>query len=101
MNQLAASGTGDTPSLIYEDFKALVRQEGERRVTQGGLIPIPELRVRVPLEREPFDQYVLRLHAEHLVHLLSHVDGERLPDPIRVDCVTHPSGTLLYWIRWL
>src|SRR5687767_3560299 len=86
-------------SLIYEDFKALVRQEGERRATQGGLIPIPELRVRVPLEREPFDQYVLRLHAERLVHLLSHVDGDRLPEPVRTDCVTHPSGTRLYWIR--
>ena len=87
--------------MIYEDFKALVRQEGESRATKGGLIPIPELRVRVPLDREPFDAYVLRLHSDRLVHLLSHVDGDRLPDAVRDDCVPHPTGTLLYWIRWL
>lgn len=87
--------------MTYEEFKALVRQEGERRALQGGLIPIPELRVRVSLEREAFDGHVLRLHAERLVHLLSHVDGDRLPDPVREDCVVHGSGTRLYWIRWL
>jgi hypothetical protein len=87
--------------LIYEDFKVLVREEGERRSAQGGLIPIPELRVRVPLERDGFDQYVLRLHADRLVHLLSHVDGDKLPELVRADCVPHPTGTLLYWIRWL
>jgi hypothetical protein len=87
--------------LLYEDFKAVVREEGERRTAQGGLIPIPELRVRVPLDREPFDHFVLRLHTERLVHLLSHVDGDKLPELVRAECVTHPTGTLLYWIRWL
>ena len=69
--------------MNYEEFKAFVRQEGERRATQGGLMPIPELRPRVPLERETFDEYVLRLHAERLVHLLSHVDGDKLPEAVR------------------
>ena len=78
-----------------------VRQEGERRAASGGLIPIPELRVRVPLERDPFDQYIHRLHVDQLVHLLSHVDGEKLPDDVRRDCLPHSSGTLLYWVRWL
>ena len=87
--------------MSYEEFKVFLRQEGERRAAQGGLIPIPELRLRVPLEREPFDRYVLRLHADRLVHLLSHVDSERLPEPVRQDCVVHGSGALLYWIRWL
>ena len=31
-------------TLIYEEFMAFLRQEGEQRATQGGLIPIPELR---------------------------------------------------------
>ena len=87
--------------MIYEDFKVLVREEGERRAAQGGLIPIPELRVRAELERDGFNQYVLRLHSERLVHLLSHVDGDKLPELVRADCVPHPTGTLLYWIRWL
>lgn len=87
--------------LIYEEFKAFLRQEGEHRATQGGLVPIPELRLRVPLEREEFDEYVLRLHAERLVHLLSHVDGERLPESVRQGCIVHSSGAMLYWIRWL
>jgi len=30
----------------YEDFKRVVRENGERRVAQGGLVPIPELRRR-------------------------------------------------------
>jgi hypothetical protein len=64
-------------------------------------VPIPELRLRVALERETFDACVLRLHAERLVHLLSHVDGETLPEAVRQDCIVHSSGALLYWIRWL
>ena len=87
--------------LSYEEFKAFLCEEGERRATQGGLIPIPELRLRVPLEREAFDACVLRLHAERLVHLLSHVDGANLSEPVRKDCIVHSSGALLYWIRWL
>ena len=87
--------------MTYEEFKVFLRQEGERRATQGGLIPIPEVRLHVPLEREVFDEHILRLHAERLVHLLSHVDGDKLPDSVRQDCIVHSSGALLYWIRWL
>jgi hypothetical protein len=87
--------------LTYEEFKESVRQEGERRATQGGLVPIPELRARLPYERHVFDEYVFRLHAEGLVHLLSHVDGEKLPEAVREACIVHSSGALLYWIRWL
>ena len=87
--------------MDYEEFKVFVRQEGERRAVHGGLIPIPELRARVPLDRDPFDTFVLRLHSEQLVHLLSHVDGDKLGEDIRRDCLPHSSGTLLYWVRWL
>ena len=87
--------------MIYEEFTVFLRQEGERRATQGGLVPIPELRPRVALEREVFDEYVLRLHADRLIHLLSHVDGDKLPANVREACIVHSSGALLYWIRWL
>ena len=87
--------------MTYEEFKAFLRQEGELRATQGGLVAIPELRGRVAVEREVFDEYVLRLHAERLVHLLSHVEGAKLPEAVRQDCIVHSSGSLLYWIRWL
>ena len=87
--------------MTYEEFTASVRQEGERRVTQGGLVPIPELRLHVPLAREVFDEFVLRLHAERRIHLLSHVDGDKLPEDVREACIVHSSGALLYWIRWL
>ena len=86
-------------TLIYEEFKAIVRQEGERRAQMR--LELKELRLRVPIDREPFDTYVLRLHSDRLVHLLSHVEGESLPDPVRQDCIPHDSGALLYWIRWL
>jgi hypothetical protein len=87
--------------LTYEEFKVLLRQEEERRATQGGLVPIPELRACVALERELFDEYVLSLHADRLIHLLSHVDGDKLPAAVREACIVHSSGALLYWIRWL
>ena len=87
--------------MTYEEFKAFIRQEGERRALQGGLLPIPELRPRVAVERELFDAYVLRLHAERLVHLLSNVDNDTLPESVRQGCIVHSSGALLYWIRWL
>ena len=87
--------------MDYEEFKAFLRQEGERRATHGGLVSIPELRARVPVEREEFDAYVLRLHAEQMVHLLSHVDGANLPEKVRSECILHSTGALLYWVRWL
>ena len=87
--------------MTYEEFKAFVCNEGERRATQGGLVPIPDLRLRVPLDRETFDEYVLRLHGEQLIHLLSHVDGANLSETVRQDLIVHSSGALLYWIRWL
>ena len=89
-------------SLDYEAFKHVVRQAGERRVAQGGLVPIPELRRQVPaLDRRAFDDYVLALHREGAIHLLSHVEPDKLASDIREQCVVHPTGTLLYWLRWL
>jgi hypothetical protein len=88
--------------LDYEAFKHVVREAGERRVAQGGLVPIPELRRQIPaLDRRAFDDYVLALHREGAVHLLSHVEPDKLSSDVREQCVLHPSGALLYWLRWL
>ena len=89
-------------SLDYEAFKHVVREAGERRVARGGLVPIPELRRQVPaLDRRSFDDYVLALHREGAIHLLSHVEPDKLSSDVRELCSVHPSGALLYWLRWL
>ena len=88
--------------LDYEAFKHVVRQAGERRAAQGGLVPIPELRRQIPaLDPRAFDDYVLMLHREGAIHLLSHVEPDKLSSDVRQQCVIHQSGTLLYWLRWL
>jgi hypothetical protein len=88
--------------LRYEDFKDVVRQAAEQRVTQGSLVSLPELRRGcLGLERATFDDYVLALHRDGLVHLMSHVDPETLSEEVRRDCLRPPSGPLLYWLRWL
>ena len=88
--------------LDYEAFKHLVREAGERRATHGGLVAIPELRRQVPaLGRREFDDYLLTLHREGAIHLLSHVEPDKLSADVRGECVAHGSGALLYWLRWL
>jgi hypothetical protein len=89
--------------LSYEEFKALVREAGERRARQGGLVPIPELwrRCEATLPRSDFDRFVVSLDSDGLVHLLSHVDTASLGESVRAECLKHPTGPLLYWIRWL
>jgi hypothetical protein len=88
--------------LDYDEFKHFVREAGERHVAQGGLVPIPELRRQVPtLDRQAFDDFVLALHREGSIHLLSHVEPDKLSADVREQCVVHSSGTLLYWLRWL
>jgi len=90
------------PQLEYDDFKRHVREAAERRAAQGGLVAIPELRRQCPTrDAREFDQYILALHREGAIHLLSHVEPDKLPDDVRDQCVVHPSGALLYWLRWL
>jgi hypothetical protein len=87
--------------LDYSEFKLLVREAGEKRAAQGGLVPIPELRRLAPVERREFDAFILAMHREGVVHLLSHVEPDKLSENVREACVAHPSGALLYWLRWL
>ena len=89
--------------MIYEDFKAHVREESQRGGPAVGLVPIPALRrgLGEELSRVEFDAYVMRLHAESLVHLMSHVEPESLSPDVLRDCLSDETGLLLYWLRWL
>jgi hypothetical protein len=89
--------------VIYEEFKAEVRQAGQRDGPSMGLLPIPDLRRSLGdrVSREEFNDLVMRLHADGLIHLMSHVDPESLPDDRIADCLCDDTGLLLYWLRWL
>ena len=96
------SPTSEELRVIYEDFKAHVREASERGPAVG-LVPLPDLRrtVGASASREEFDALVMRLHAEGLIHLMSHVEPESLPPQVLRDCLVDESGLLLYWLRWL
>ncbi|HET7747722.1 MAG TPA: hypothetical protein VFM29_10510 [Vicinamibacteria bacterium] len=88
--------------MNYDDFRQQVRTLAEERVAQAALIPLPELRQRLAeCPADVFDRHVLQLQQEGLVHVMTHVDAASLPADVRRGCVTHPSGILLYWIRWV
>jgi len=88
--------------LVYEDFKAYVRAASERGPAVG-LVALPDLRRTVGAEasREEFDAFVMRLHADGHIHLMSHVDPESLSPQALLDCLVDETGLLLYWLRWL
>jgi hypothetical protein len=87
----------------FEDFKATVRDACQSAASGlAGLAALPALRRRcASLSREQFDAFVFRLQEEGTVHLLTHVDPSKLPQQDRDDAVRHPSGLLLYWVRWV
>lgn len=89
--------------MIYEDFKAEVRRASQQDGPSIGLLPIPHLRRSVGerLSRGDFDAFVMRLHADGLVHLMSHVEPASLTPDTVADCLSDDTGLLLYWLRWL
>ncbi len=89
---------------MYDEFKALVCELAARDdLTMHGLLPIPVLRqeTEARIGRAELDTFLLRMHGEGLVHLLSHVEFEKLPPTVRRDTLHLPSGLDLYWIRML
>jgi hypothetical protein len=90
--------------LTYDEFKALVRDLAQRDdLTTHGLLPIPTLRRESAemLTRAEIDEFLMRMHGEGAVHLLSHVEFETLPVPVQHGALHLPSGQQLYWIRTL
>jgi hypothetical protein len=87
--------------LFYDDFKAAVEQVLSAGAgAGGGLVPIPLVRkVLAPRVAGPeFDAHLCAMQAEGLIHLLTHVGFEELPDAERQECVKHPSGLVAYWV---
>jgi len=90
--------------LSYDDFKALVRELAEQDdLAPHGLLAIPALRRKCAgrASRAEQDGFLVRLHGEGTIHLLSHVEFDKLPPALRQDALHLPSGQALYWIRWL
>ena len=90
--------------MTYDDFTALVLDLVQRDdLTVHGLLPIPVLRRECGALLTPaqLDAFLIRMHGDGLVHLLSHVEFDALPASIRRDSLHLPSGQDLYWVRTL
>jgi hypothetical protein len=90
--------------LTYDEFKALVRELSLRDdLSTHGLLPIPTLRreAGARVARADFDEFLVRMHGDGVIHLLSHVEFDRLPAAAQHESLRLPSGQELYWIRWL
>lgn len=89
--------------MIYEEFKAEVRKASQDGGPSPGLLAIPELRRALGerIGRKEFDELVMRLHGDGLIHLMSHVDPESLSEDAIADCLCDDTGLLLYWLRLL
>ena len=90
--------------MSYDEFKALVRALAQRDdLTTHGLLAIPTLRRQCGTTpaRAEIDAFLVRLHDEGAIHLLSHVEFDTLSAAERRDALRLPSGQDLYWIRAL
>jgi hypothetical protein len=89
--------------LLYDDFKAAVRQVCSSADPAGGLVPIPFVRRALGdrVSAQEFDAFLCALQQEGHVHLLTHVDFDELSAEDRADCLRHPSGVLTYWVCWV
>jgi hypothetical protein len=90
--------------LSYDEFKALVCELSQRDdLTTHGLLPVPTLRRECGprLARADIDAFLVRLHGEGVIHLLSHVEFDSLPAAVQNEALRLPSGQELYWIRCL
>lgn len=101
----AAQPEAPSPVMSYGEFLTAAR-EACRKIDQKGrtfgLIPIPDLRLTLGerLSRSAFDQYVVQLQRDRLVYLMPHDHPSSLREERRRDCVVHPTGGLMYFLRW-
>jgi hypothetical protein len=90
--------------VTYSEFKVFVLNlaEGDDLTTHG-LLPIPTLRRECAgqLSRADVDAFLIQMHDEGAIHLLSHVEFDTLPAAVRREALHLPSGQDLYWIRSL
>jgi hypothetical protein len=101
----AAQPEAPSPVMSYGEFLTAARDACRKIDQKGrtfGLIPIPDLRLLLGerLSRSAFDQYVLQLQRDRLVYLMPHDHPSSLREERRRDCVVHPTGGLMYFLRW-
>jgi hypothetical protein len=101
----AAQPEAPSPVMSYGEFLTAARDACRKIDQKGrtfGLIPIPDLRLILGerLSRSAFDQYVLQLQRDRLVYLMPHDHPSSLREERRRDCVVHPTGGLMYFLRW-
>jgi hypothetical protein len=89
--------------LRYEDFRDGVRQVVGAHAGAAGLVPIPLVRKALGdrVSAQQFDALMCALQQDGLVHLLTHVDYDRLSEEEQRACVRHPSGVVAYWVCWV
>jgi hypothetical protein len=90
--------------LTYDEFKVFVLDLAERDdLTTHGLLPIPTVRRECAGQPSPadVDAFLIQMHGEGAIHLLSHVEFDTLPAADRREALHLPSGQDLYWIRSL
>jgi DNA-binding HxlR family transcriptional regulator len=92
--------------MSYEAFRAVARDAFWNLDQTGrtlGLVPIPDLRRAMGdrVSRQAFDEHLLRLHRDGVVHLMPHDHPASLADERRRDSVPHSTAGLLYFVRWL
>jgi len=90
--------------VTYNEFKVFVLDLAERDdLATHGLLPIPTLRRECAgqLGRADVDAFLIKMHGEGAIHLLSHVEFDKLPAAVRREALRLPSGQDLYWIRSL
>lgn len=88
--------------MTYDEFKVFVRNLAQRDdLTSHDLLAIPTLRRECAgkLSEAEIDAFLLQMHGEGAIHLLSHVDFDALPAAVRRQALHLPSGQDLYWIR--
>jgi hypothetical protein len=88
--------------LSYNEFKAFVRTLAQRDdLTTHGLLAVPTLRRECggQLSQAEVDAFLIQMHGEGAIHLLSHVEFDKLPAPLRREALHLPTGQDLYWIR--
>ena len=90
--------------MSYNEFKAFVRDLAQRDdLTTHGLVASPTLRHECgdELSRAEVDAFLMQMHGEGAIHLLSHVEFDTLPAAVRREALHLPAGQDLYWIRAL
>jgi hypothetical protein len=90
--------------LRYNEFKVFVRNLVQRDdLITHDLLPIPTLRRECAgqLSQADVDAFLMQMHGEGVIHLLSHVEFDTLPEAVRRAALHLPTGQDLYWIRIL